>query len=101
MAGDWQAAHDAVNLLARKWVIPVLVKLADGPKRHNELARAIGAEHRPLDRVLAQLLSAGLIEREVEVARQPLRVRYRLTPHAAAVRPPLAELGNWWRDLST
>lgn len=97
MTNDWQSAYDAASFLARKWVIAVLAELADGPKRHNELARAIGAEHRPLDRALAQLQNADLIEREVDVARQPLRVQYRLTPRAVAVRRPLAELADWWQ----
>lgn len=97
VADDWQAAYDAVNFLARKWVIAVLTELANGPRRHNELARAIGVDHRSLDRVLAQLQSANLVEREVDVAAPPLQVYYRLPPRAAEVRQPLAELTNWWQ----
>lgn len=97
MAADWEAAHEALSFLARKWVIAVLIELAHGPRRHNELARAIGADHRSLDRVLAQLQSADLIERKVDTARSPLQVHYQLTPRATTLQRPLAELANWWQ----
>lgn len=97
MAADWETAYDAVNFLARKWVIVVLAQLAQGSKRHNELARITGADHRSMDRALTQLLDAGLVERNVDVARKPLQVHYRLTPHGHALRKPLAELAQRWQ----
>lgn len=100
MADDQETAYDAVNFLARKWVIVVLAQMAQGSRRYNELARITGADHRSLDRALTQLLNAGLIERKVEVDRKPPQVRYRLTPHGHALQQPLAVLVEWWQGLA-
>ncbi len=93
---NWQVGYRAVHLLSPKWVLPVLTELARGAKGHNELARATGTAHRQLDRVLDRLAQAGLVERVVDVSRQPLRVRYRLSPSGHAAQGPLDELARWW-----
>jgi DNA-binding HxlR family transcriptional regulator len=97
MAENWQTGHEAVRLLSPRWVLPVLVELADGAKGHNELARAVGAAHRQLDRVLDRLVEAGLVERVVDGRRRPGRVRYGLSASGHAVQEPLDELARWWQ----
>jgi DNA-binding HxlR family transcriptional regulator len=97
MIENWQTGYEAVRLLSPKWVLPVLTELADGAKGHNELARAVGTVHRQLDRVLDRLVEAGLVERIVDVSRQPLRVRYALSAGGHAAQEPLDELARWWR----
>jgi DNA-binding HxlR family transcriptional regulator len=93
---NWQVGYRALRLLSPKWVLPVLAELARGAKGHNELARATGTAHRQLDRVLERLAEAGLVERVVDVSRQPLRVRYRLSASGHAAQGPLDELTRWW-----
>jgi DNA-binding HxlR family transcriptional regulator len=96
MIENWQVGYQAVRLLSPRWVLPVLTELAEGAKGHNELARATGTAHRQLGRVLDRLVEAGLVERVVDVSRQPLRVRYRLSASGHAAQGPLDELARWW-----
>ena len=59
-------------LLARKWSLPVLAALLEGPLRFGALTRALG---RPAPRALALALrdleEAGLIERRIDEGRPP------------------------------
>lgn len=92
---DLHSAGDAVNLLSCKGSLEVIDELMDGPKRHNELARVLGIDHKPLDRTLRRLQTAGLVVREVQP--DPLRVSYRLAPEAKRLLPALNELAKAWR----
>lgn len=94
---DWQAAERVVELMAAKWVLPILRELTGGPKGHNELMRAVGVEHKSLDRTLRRLAVAHMVSREVQPT--PLRVRYRLTPQAESLLVALGDLAAEWRDL--
>jgi DNA-binding HxlR family transcriptional regulator len=94
---DVDTAGAAVQLLSGKGTLAVLHELAGGPKRHNELARALGVEHKPLDRTLRRLQDARLVLREVHPVR--LQVRYRLAPEARPVLSMLDELARAWRCL--
>lgn len=82
--------------MAGKWALPILRELADGPKGHNELLRALHVEHRSLDRALRRLEDARVVSRDVQPT--PLRVRYRLTPGARPLLLELSELADVWRD---
>ncbi|MQA84604.1 MAG: ArsR family transcriptional regulator [Streptosporangiales bacterium] len=93
---DSDAARAAVEVISGKWVLVVLVELAKGPKRHNELARETGLEQKPLDRALRRLEEAGLVARNVSTTESPPRVRYRLTSQAEELLGPLGELAGWW-----
>lgn len=96
---DVDTAGAAVQLLSGKGTLAVLHELADGPRRHNELARALGVEHKTLDRTLRRLQDARLVLREVHPVR--LQVRYRLAPEAGPVLGRLAELARAWRCLGS
>jgi DNA-binding HxlR family transcriptional regulator len=94
---DLHSAGDAVHLLSCKGTLEVIDELMDGPKRHNELARVLGIDHKPLDRTLRRLQAARLVVREVQPV--PLRVSYRLAPEAKRLLPALNELAKAWRAL--
>src|SRR5262245_49315846 len=91
-----QALQAAVGVLAAKWSVVVLTRLAEGTHRFNELLRQIdGVSRRMLSATLRQLERDGLVERHV-YARVPARVEYELSPvgeHLLMALVPLAGCG--------
>ena len=89
------ALQQAVGVLAAKWSVVVLARLASGTKRFNELTRQIdGVSRRMLSATLRQLERDGLIERHV-FARVPARVGYELSPAGQELLAALAPLAGW------
>lgn len=87
--------HQALNLLASKWLLLILLALMQRPKRNSELQRQIsGVSPKMLAQSLRQLEARGLVHREV-FAEVPPRVEYSLTPFGESVAPLLAELCEW------
>jgi DNA-binding HxlR family transcriptional regulator len=69
-----------------------------GPVYFSDLKRSIpGINDRILNERLVELVDLGLATRTV-VDERPIRVRYQLTEHGAAIRPALAELTRWAQD---
>jgi DNA-binding HxlR family transcriptional regulator len=90
-----RALQDAVGVLAAKWSVIVLARLADGTHRFNELLRQIdGVSRRMLSATLRQLERDGLVERHV-YARVPARVEYELSPVGETLLAALAPLAGW------
>ena len=90
-----QALQGAVHVLAAKWSVVVLARLADGTQRFNELLRRIdGVSRRMLSATLRQLERDGLVERHV-YARVPARVEYELSPLGENLLQALAPLAGW------
>src|SRR3954468_2974823 len=89
------ALQTGVNVLAAKWSLVVLARLATGGSRFNELLRQIdGVSRRMLSATLRQLERDGLIERHV-FARVPARVGYELSPAGEELLAALAPLAGW------
>jgi DNA-binding HxlR family transcriptional regulator len=90
-----EALQAAVSVLAAKWSVVVLTRLADGSSRFNELLRQIdGVSRRMLSATLRQLERDGLVERHV-FARVPARVGYELSPAGQELLDALAPLAGW------
>jgi DNA-binding HxlR family transcriptional regulator len=90
-----RALQDAVGVLAAKWSVVVLARLADGTHRFNELLRQIdGVSRRMLSATLRQLERDGLVERHV-YARVPARVEYELSSVGANLLEALVPLAGW------
>jgi DNA-binding HxlR family transcriptional regulator len=90
-----EALQAAVGVLAAKWSVVVLTRLATGSTRFNELLRAIdGVSRRMLSATLRQLERDGLVERHV-YARVPARVGYELSPAGLDLLDALAPLAGW------
>lgn len=84
-----------MTLLGKRWSGVVLSTLMQGPVHFNELKRAIpGINDRILNERLVEFVDLGLVERTVLDA-GPIRVRYELTEHGAAMRPAISELTRW------
>jgi DNA-binding HxlR family transcriptional regulator len=90
-----EALQAAVGVLAAKWSVVVLTRLATGSSRFNELLRQIdGVSRRMLSATLRQLERDGLVTRHV-YARVPARVEYELSDTGEALLAALAPLLDW------
>jgi DNA-binding HxlR family transcriptional regulator len=89
------ALQEAVGLLAAKWSVSVLARLAVGSYRFNELLRQIdGVSRRMLSATLRQLERDGLVRRHV-YARVPARVEYELSAAGEDLLSALVPLAGW------
>jgi DNA-binding HxlR family transcriptional regulator len=78
----------------KKWSMPVVHALADGPRRFSELRELLpGVTARALTLALKDLVAAGLVERTVTDGFPPSTL-YRLTPTADSLLVPLAQLAR-------
>ena len=96
-----EALQAAVGVLAAKWSVVILTRLAEGTHRFNELLRQIdGVSRRMLSATLRQLERDGLVERHV-YARVPARVEYELSPVGANLLDALVPLAGWGLEHQT
>ena len=86
------------TLLSRigdKWTVLVVQTLADGPRRFNELRRAIpSVSQRMLTLTLRNLERDGIVSRTVTPTIPP-RVDYELTDLGKSLQKPICGLANW------
>jgi DNA-binding HxlR family transcriptional regulator len=76
---DCRAVSEVLERVGDKWTVLVVVTLGEGPKRFNELRRAIASiSQRMLTLTLRGLERDGLVTRTV-IATIPPRVDYELT----------------------
>ena len=89
------------TLLSRigdKWTVLVVMTLADGPRRFNELRREIpSVSQRMLTLTLRHLERDGLVTRTV-TASIPPRVDYELTDLGRSLQGPIMALSQWALD---
>lgn len=98
MGESWEDAGAVIGIVGRKWVLRLLQTLDPGPRRHNELLRAVGIiQPRVMDDTLRRLESAGMVARTVEMGTPP-RVSYELTSLARSLLPALDCLARWVAD---
>jgi len=82
-------------LIADKWTMLILPALHEGPRRNNELMRAVGGvSQKMLTQTLRELERNGLIERR-DYSEIPPRVDYRLTPLGRSLTEPIWALDRW------
>ena len=87
----------AADLLGRRWVLAILWASAEGGAvRFNEFRQTLaGIPPRTLAARLAELESAGVVERRVLPNTRPPRVEYRLTPAGERLRTVVSALNSW------
>ncbi len=84
-----------MRLLGEKWVLPVLLALAEQPMGFNELHRTIGtASSATLTQRLGALEQAGLVARTAS----PPRTCYAITDAAGSFREVLRAIRAWTRE---
>jgi DNA-binding HxlR family transcriptional regulator len=94
---NWCKDADAVTtVVSRKWVVPVLGALTDGPRRHNGLQRAVGKgiHATVLDGTLRHLENAGLVRRDTTPGTPPA-TWYQLTDLGWSLVGTLIYLAAW------
>jgi DNA-binding HxlR family transcriptional regulator len=85
-------------VVSGKWLLPVMAELVDGPKRHNQLSRAVQLDHKRLGRVLRRAQEAQIVTREADTSRPRFAVQYRLTGYGKDLVSILAALGSVSQD---
>src|SRR5262245_1408357 len=97
VAEDCRAVSEVLARVGDKWTVLVVSALGDGPKRFNELRRALGSiSQRMLTLTLRGLERDGLVTRTVFPTIPP-RVDYELTKLGRSLLDPVSELGLWAR----
>src|SRR5215813_547352 len=85
----------ALDRIADKYTVLVIIFLQDRPRRFNELQRIItGISQKVLTQTLRSLERDGLVTRTI-YAEVPPRVEYALTPLGRTLIQPLAALRHW------
>lgn len=86
------------QILARvgdKWSVLIVMALRGGPRRFNEMKRAIGTiSQRMLTLTLKGMERDGLVRRTVFPTKPP-RVDYELTELGRSLYEPIERLGRW------
>src|SRR3989442_585363 len=94
---DCRAVSEVLARVGDKWTVLVVSTLGDGPKRFNELRRALGSiSQRMLTLTLRGLERDGLVTRTVFPTIPP-RVDYALTKLGHSLLEPVSSLGLWAR----
>jgi DNA-binding HxlR family transcriptional regulator len=97
VAENCRAVSEVLARVGDKWTVLVVWTLGDGPRRFNELRRALGSiSQRMLTLTLRGLERDGLVTRTVFPTIPP-RVDYELTPLGRSLLEPVMELGLWAR----
>ena len=96
-AADCRAVSEVLSRVGDKWTVLVVSALGEGPKRFNELRRALGSiSQRMLTLTVRALERDGLVTRTVFPTIPP-RVDYELTKLGRSLLEPVSALGLWAR----
>ncbi len=94
---DCRAVSEVLSRVGDKWSVLVVSTLGDGPKRFNELRKALGSiSQRMLTLTLRALERDGLVTRTV-FPTVPPKVQYELTRLGRSLLEPVSSLGLWAR----
>src|SRR5262245_44321720 len=92
---DCRAVSEVLARVGDKWTVQVVATLGEGPKRFNELRRAVGGiSQRMLTLTLRALERDGLLTRTVYPTIPP-RVDYELTKLGKSLLEPVKGLSRW------
>ena len=95
VANACRPVTDILSRVGDKWSVMIVMLLGPGPRRFNEIRRAInGISQRMLTLTLRGLERDGLVTRTVFPTIPP-RVDYELTPMGQSLRCPIDALGEW------
>jgi DNA-binding HxlR family transcriptional regulator len=90
-----KAVNDILSTIGDKWTVKIVMTLANGPKRFNELRREVGdISQRMLTLSLRGLERDGLATRTVYPTVPP-RVDYALTELGKTLIEPIKSIAEW------
>jgi DNA-binding HxlR family transcriptional regulator len=94
---DCRAVSSVLARVGDKWSVLIIVMLGDGPRRFNEIKRAVGGiSQRMLTLTLRGLERDGLVTRTIYPTIPP-RVDYELTDLGRSLWQAVEPLGLWAR----
>src|SRR4029079_19313517 len=94
---DCRAVSEVLARVGDKWTILVVGELGNGPRRFNEIRRALGSiSQRMLTLTLRGLERDGLVTRTVFPTIPP-KVEYELTRLGRSLLAPVSQIGLWAR----
>ncbi|WP_353718525.1 helix-turn-helix domain-containing protein [Dyadobacter sp. 676] len=89
------AAGDALYVIGGKWRLRIIIALAEGHKRFNDIQRALrGISARVLSNELKELEINGFVVRKVYTD-FPVSIEYELTPYSDTLAPVIESLIEW------
>ena len=95
LPGACAAVSSILSRIGDKWTVLIVMNLAAGPRRFNEIKRTIGGiSQRMLTLTLRGLERDGLVTRTMFPTIPP-RVDYELTDLGHSLRIPIEALGDW------
>jgi DNA-binding HxlR family transcriptional regulator len=95
---DCRAVSEVLSRVGDKWTVLVVSELGNGPRRFNEIRRALGSiSQRMLTLTLRGLERDGLVTRTVFPTIPP-RVDYELTRLGRSLLEPVSGIGLWARQ---
>src|SRR5712672_1803562 len=95
---ECRAVSEVLAHIGDKWTILVVNELGNGPRRFNEIRRALGSiSQRMLTLTLRGLERDGLVTRTMFPTIPP-RVDYELTELGCSLLTPVHALGAWARE---
>ena len=98
VADECRAVSEVLARVGDKWTILVVNELGQGPRRFNEIRRALGSiSQRMLTLTLRNLERDGLVTRTVFPTIPP-KVEYELTALGRSLLEPVSALGLWARQ---
>jgi DNA-binding HxlR family transcriptional regulator len=99
---DCRAVSEVLSRVGDKWTVLVVSELGNGPRRFNEIRRALGSiSQRMLTLTLRGLERDGLVTRAAFPTIPP-RVEYELTKLGRSLLEPVSGLSLWaWRNRAT
>ncbi|GAB3225043.1 hypothetical protein GCM10027423_61200 [Spirosoma arcticum] len=87
---------DALYAVGGKWTLRVIIAIAHGNKRFNELQRAVtGISARVLSNELRELELNGFVKRTVHADVTPVLVEYVLTDYSNTLEGVVQSLSEW------
>jgi DNA-binding HxlR family transcriptional regulator len=93
-------AQKALDVIANKWTLLVILVLMRGPQRHTELRRKIpGLSQKVLTQTLRRLETLGLVTR-YEAPGFPRFVEYSLSDAGWSLKPAVHALSGWAQDYA-
>jgi DNA-binding HxlR family transcriptional regulator len=98
VADECRAVSEVLARVGDKWTILVVNELGPGPRRFNEIRRALGSiSQRMLTLTLRNLERDGLVTRTVFPTIPP-KVEYELTALGRSLLVPVSGIGLWARQ---
>ena len=95
---DCRAVSEVLARVGDKWTVLVVSELGSGPRRFNEIRRALGSiSQRMLTLTLRALERDGLVTRTVFPTIPP-KVEYALTKLGRSLLEPVSGIGLWARQ---